>query len=316
MQLLSFLMRIESVRTFRNCPRPAAPTKKSRLIRNAWVLGCALGLLGSGFAIPSAKGDVFAFIGEGNGRFDRLDITTGAVSVIGNGGSAYFGLAYNANESVLYGLTGALIGGPSSLVTVDPTTGASTLVGANGVPLVTITSLANGNLYGVGINNSLYQINQNTGAATLVGATGLAPLGTFGWENSFASDGTSLYYTLGTTGNDQLYTLSTSTGAAALIGSTGVTGIVGSVFAGPTFLSGNLYGFRTNGQTDVINTTTGAATFLNNNGVTDIFGGVGVVTSATAPLPTVARLGMPIFCVLGMTRLIRRSRSRALPKQI
>jgi hypothetical protein len=261
-------------------------------------LSASLLPLGTGAARAA---DVSALIAEENGNLDKLDVTTGAVSVIKNNGTVYEGLAYNANESVLYGTISTAFLSPTSLVTINPTTGVSTLVGSNGngVALTTITNLSNGQLFGVDSNDNLYQINPNTGAATLIGPTGLSSLTSSFFANSLASNGTTLDYTLALTGDSSLYTLNTTTGAATLVGSTGVAGIVGSAFAGPTFASGQLYGFLTTGQTDVIDLATGAATSLNSNGLTDIFGGVGVVTSAAVPVVPLPPAAWPATALLG-----------------
>ena len=165
--------------------------------------------------------------------------------------------------------------------------------------------------FGVDTNDNLYQVNPTTGAATLVGATGLPHLSSGNYDNSLASNGTTLsYYTLDTNGgNSSLYTLSLTTGLATVVGPTGTTGIVGSAFAGPTFGTGQLYGFSKNGDTDVINLSTGAATRLNSNGLTDIYGGVGIVTAAV-PEPPAFVLSlisgtMGVLCYIGH-RLKRR----------
>lgn len=251
------------------------------------VLGMAvMGLLLSGAGRAEAS-SVTALIAEENGNLDLLNVTAGTHTVIANNGLVFFGLAFNANESLLYGIVSTSFGSPGSLVTINQTTGLDTLVGANGVALTTITNLSNGELFGVGFDDNLYQINPNTGAATKVGPSGLPSL-SGAWANSLASNGTTLYYTLNMSGiSSTLYTLNTSTGAAVAIGGTGTSGIIGSVFAGPTFATGQLYGFLNSGQTDVIDLTTGHATVLNNPGITDIFGGVGIVTEATGvPEPT------------------------------
>ena len=137
--------------------------------------------------------------------------------------------------------------------------------------------------------------NVGSGVATAVGPTGLPSLTGIEFDNSLASNGTTLYYTLDTNGGPgTLYTLNTTTGAATAVGPLGVNGIVGSAFAGPTFGTGQLYGFSTSGATYAINLTTGQATFLNSNGIGDIFGGVGIVTEAaiSAPEPsTIVLLG-------------------------
>lgn len=280
--------------------------KKGHAVRTATLLAFSLGVLLAQAETHTAQGgDVLALIAEGNGNLDRLDITTGTVTLISNNGTTYDGLAFNANESVLYGVVGA-VGSLTSLVTINQTTGANTLVGANGVSLTTITNLANGQLFGVGINDSLYQINPTTGAATLIGATGLPSL-SGSWDNSLASNGTTLYYTLNASGvNSSLYTLNLTTGVATLVGLTGTSGIVGSAFAGPTFGTGQLYGFLSNGDTDVINLSTGAVTLLNSTGLTDIFGGVGIVTAAAAvPEPPAVVMSLTsgtlgLLCYVGL----------------
>jgi hypothetical protein len=239
---------------------------------------------------------VTAIVAEENGNLDRLNVTAGTSTLIANNGAVYDGLAFNANETVLYGIVSPSFGSLSSLVTINQTTGANTLVGANGVALSTITNLANGKLFGVGFDDVLYQINPTTGAATAVGSTGLPSLSGIALDNSLASNGTTLYYTLDTNGGPgTLYTLNTTTGAATAVGPLGLSGIVGSVFAGPTFATGQLYSFtESSGATYSISLTTGQATFVVDNGIDDIFGGVGIVTAAATSTPepsTIVLLG-------------------------
>jgi hypothetical protein len=261
------------------------------------VLVSAMGAFFAPAGMNASRADVSALVVESNGNLDKLDITTGMSTVLSNSGQVYFGLAFNSNETVLYGIVGPSVGATTSLVTINPMTGADTPVGSNGVALTTITNLANGQLFGVDINDNLYSINPTTGAATLVGATGLPSLSGIGFDNSLASNGTSLYYTLDTSSgiNSTLYTLNMTTGAATAVGPTGMNGIIGSAFAGPTFGTGQLYGFDSNGNTDVINLSTGAATVLNSNGLSDIFGGVGIVTAAAA-VPELPTSVMTLVC--------------------
>lgn len=140
--------------------------KKGYAIRLARLLAFSLGALLAQAGTNTARGgDVLDLIAQGNGDLDQLDITTGAVTLIGNNGTTYDGLAFNANETVLYGVVGSS-GISTSLVTIDPSTGVNTLVGQNGVILTTVTNLADGQLFGVGINDDLYRINPTTGVAT------------------------------------------------------------------------------------------------------------------------------------------------------
>jgi hypothetical protein len=139
-----------------------------------------------------------------------------------------------------------------------------------------------------------------------------------GFFNSLASNGTTLYYTLETSAGiaSTLYTIDSSTGTATKVGPTGTATISGSAFAGPTFATGQLYGFTTTGNTEVINLSTGAATFLNRNGLTDIFGGVGIVTAAAIPEPSsLLTLALGVGCV-AMASVLRRAKRRPGPRGI
>lgn len=85
----------------------------------------------------------------------------------------------SANAGVLYGVTGAG-GGPSSLYTINTTTGAATLVGATGATHITGLDFdpTSGILYGVADSGflgtpMLVTIDKSTGAATTVGALGV-----------------------------------------------------------------------------------------------------------------------------------------------
>jgi hypothetical protein len=277
--------------------RPAS----SRLARGLGCLVLVMGIWLAPWSTSAARADVLAYIGLSNGNFDQLDITTGQVTLLNNAGVLYVGLAFGPSNG-LYGVMAPNLTSIASLYTVNTTTGMPTLVGNTGVVLDAFSDL-NGALYGVGLNDSLYSINSSTGAATLIGATGLPNLSSISWENSLASDGTNLYYTLGTSGGtDILYKLNTTTGATTEIGSTGVTGIAGSVFAGPNFQTGQLYGFLTNGNVDSINTTTGQATFsTTENSPSAIYGGVGIVESQfTTPEPSsLTLLGVGIAGIAG-----------------
>jgi hypothetical protein len=97
-----------------------------------------------------------------------IDVTTGVVTLIGNTGFSALQAFECSPKGTLYGWD--LIRG---LVTIDPSTGAATVVnpGSGGSPDVQGLAFApSGTLYGAG--NALYTIDVSTGALTLVGSGG------------------------------------------------------------------------------------------------------------------------------------------------
>src|SRR5690349_8635298 len=130
------------------------------------VMVASLSLFTGGTARGAA---IFALVAEENGNLDRLNITTGTSELIANNGKAFEGLAYNGDQTVLYGMVSNAFFDPTSLVTINQTTGASTPVGPNNAALLVMTGLGDGRLFGVDGKNDLYSINPSTGAATRVG---------------------------------------------------------------------------------------------------------------------------------------------------
>lgn len=116
--------------------------------------------------------------------------------------------------SVLYGVTGAG-GSPSSLYTIDPLTGDTTLIGATGFNEIVSIDFdpVSGLLYGISNLNNLVTINTMTGVATAVAAAPSfkSP------DMTFTSDGT--LYTWSEPGPDNLNSVDLGTGVATEIGS-------------------------------------------------------------------------------------------------
>jgi hypothetical protein len=121
-------------------------------------------------------------LGPGGASELRILIpATGETTLIGATGIAnpLSGLAYDEPNSIMYGLTGGAGGGSSSnLVTVNLTTGVTTVIGPVGFNGGSLEFGPDGNLYGgsTGNTGNLYRINKATGASTLVGATGFGNL--------------------------------------------------------------------------------------------------------------------------------------------
>jgi hypothetical protein len=127
------------------------------------------------------------------------------------------GLAFHPTTGVLYGVTTNDGNSPTiSLITINPATGAATLVGGLGAPVGDIAFGSNGTLYGWlgGSTNSVATINLSTGLATAVGPSGVSgggPCANGG--NGLSFSGSTLYVApRGVAG--ALYSVNTSTGAA------------------------------------------------------------------------------------------------------
>lgn len=110
----------------------------------------------------------------------RVNLANGHLTAIGNGSISYYDLGSTAIG--LYGL-----GDNSDLYSINPATGATTLIGPTGVSLST-TGMSNGpgGLYMTvdsGADSLLYRLNTSTGKATLIGNTGVARIGALVWEN-------------------------------------------------------------------------------------------------------------------------------------
>ena len=159
----------------------------------------------------SAHADNLAFAGSSTGAFGVMDLNTGSFTSLGNSGQTLSGLAvaggslyaasyheangalFSVNPSsgsltpigsatgVTYddfgststGLYAVSLGATQNLYSINPTSGAATLVGPTGLSYGTWRGLSNGSdqlLFSDGPN--LYSLNTSTGAASLIGALG------------------------------------------------------------------------------------------------------------------------------------------------
>jgi hypothetical protein len=111
-----------------------------------------------------------------------LDPSTGAViSTVGPIGFAVTGMSFSPSTGVLYGVTAPRGSAPRDLITINPATGAGSLVGPlSGVSMDDIAFARDGTLFGWSgriSGSSLYRINLATGAATNVGPSGIKDVG-------------------------------------------------------------------------------------------------------------------------------------------
>jgi hypothetical protein len=150
--------------------------------------------------------------------FDRVDPATGNVTFVAktNNQSGAASLASKPGGGTLY------LADHINLYTVDPLTGAATVIGSDGIPpaahnLFDIGFGPDGVLYGF-YTTTLYRFNTGTGVATVIGSTG------FPIYDLFPADG--ILYGLDNSAN--LFSVNTSTGAATLLRH--INGINGTVF--------------------------------------------------------------------------------------
>jgi hypothetical protein len=160
---------------------------------------------------------------DNNGLY-AVDTATGAYTQIGTttppSGTTFSGLT-GAPDGTMYGLATSC--STSYLVTVDVTTGATTVIGSLsgvgcGIDLAFNTN--DGMIYVVDLlTDSLFRVNPETAAATLVGSTGINANYAQGMD--FEEESGILYWAAynGNTSTGELRVLDMSTGASTLIGS-------------------------------------------------------------------------------------------------
>jgi hypothetical protein len=156
-------------------------------------------------------GNIYGGI-DGGTALAQVNPATGALTYIGNGANAFYD--FGSTTTVLYGM--GYNGSVYDLFSVNPTTGATTLIGATGIPRAgTIGMSAGGSSLYFAVNSgggsSLYSINTGTGAGTLIGSTGTA-----GAIGAMVVEGGVLYAGVESAGLP-LYSLNTSTGTGTFI---------------------------------------------------------------------------------------------------
>jgi hypothetical protein len=204
-----------------------------------------------------------------------LNPSSGAVlQNVGPIGFAVTGLAVDPTTGTLYGSTGQQgrpPGGapnPGSLITINKTTGAGTLVGdqrPDDETAADITFTPDGALFGWLEDGSddLVTIDKASGAATIVGNSGLD---TFG--SGLASDSAGTLFFAGEGDDGPLRTVNRATGSTGQVAT--LNGTAGDPIAALAFNSaGTLFGVRIDFNLDArptdlltINTTSGAITSL------------------------------------------------------
>jgi hypothetical protein len=175
-------------------------------------------------------------------RFGTIDSSTGVFTQISTLPIAQSGgIAYDDGTLFAQSIQ-------SELISIDPVSGASSVIGNSGLQLSSVGFAGGLNgLFEVDYQSNLYSIDPNSGTASLIGATGLAA-NDGNWDTSLSGTGTNLYFTAGGAGsNDELYEINPTTGVATDLGNTGVHSIAGSAI-----VDGNLELFQYNAGTNYI----------------------------------------------------------------
>jgi hypothetical protein len=151
-----------------------------------------------------------------------------------------------AGASSAAALYGTNAGG--QFITIDPATGATTLIGNTGVTALGAAYNPNTNTLYIRDFGNLYTVDQTTGARTLVG-----PSGNFITGLTFNASYSTLYSV--NQGSGELYAVNPMTGAATFVGNTGIS----TPLDLSTDTSGTVYVGSIAGDLFTINTATGAA---------------------------------------------------------
>ncbi|MGA2714899.1 MAG: PEP-CTERM sorting domain-containing protein [Bryobacteraceae bacterium] len=260
-------------------------------------------------AVPAAADQIYSVFYDN--RFGTVDDSTGAYTQIGTLPLAKAaGIAYDNGD--LYAQSTQ-----SALVTINPVSGAASVIGSSGLQLSSVGFAGGMNgLFEIDYASNLYSINPDTGAATLIGATGLRA-NNGRWDTSLSDDGTNLYFTAGRGGAiDQLYEINTATGLATRLGSTGVSRIAGSAIVDGDL---ELFQYHWRGGTDhIYSAPLGSTDFTAGAvlGTQIVDGGTPLVTPQSFNASASSTVPEPISLVLlgaGLIGLAFRGRRRRPP---
>lgn len=146
------------------------------------------------------KADNIAYMGTDTGQFGTIDLNTGVFSLLGNSGQTLAGMAV-ASATLFASSYHTAIG---TLFSVNVTNGSLTPIGTSSLDYDDFGSTTSG-LFAVGADANLYSINPATGASTLIGPTGLIILPfirslSTNSSTLYFADGVNLYTLSTTTG--------------------------------------------------------------------------------------------------------------------
>jgi hypothetical protein len=255
-----------------------------------------------------ANADPLLYVSTAEGNFGTLDPTTGAFNQIGPTLSdPLAGLVLGPN-----GYEGVSFSG--NLDSVNPATGAVTVIGATGLGGYALcTAVLGGTVYATDFYGNLYTVNKMTGAASLIGYTGIPSVPAYqkilgsnlGDDESFFGINGKLYATFDVFNistekavfGPELYEINPTTGVATIVGPTSL--YIDAVAE----VDGTVYAFAAADQELSLDLATGKTTF-----VRDYDPAVGIIFGA-APSPEPVSLGL---AGAGMAAILILRRKRGL----
>lgn len=232
----------------------------------SFALACTT-VLGGTLLCGSAQA-ASSFVSTSTGDFVRVDTETGAFSIIGNTGHAFFDVA------VLDDYTGYGVSEAGNLFSIDLATASTSLVGDLGRFVNSLGFDDSGNLFGAG-GDSFFKVNIASATTSLISV-----IDNFESSGDLAYDGSKFFLTSHGINDDDLFSINADGTAVNRIGDIGFTGVYGL-----TFQDNSLLGFTDDNKVLEIDQNTGGATELVSlSGVAgDVFGAAPASTSAAVP---------------------------------
>ncbi|MGO9275200.1 MAG: DUF6923 family protein [Terriglobia bacterium] len=115
---------------------------------------------------PLAKADSIAYVQiEPNNAFGTIDLNTGVITLLANSSVELVDLAWAGGN--LYG------GNGNTLYQVNPVNGTVSAVGSGSISAYELMGFTPGGLFALDPSGNLYSVNPGTGATTLIGSIGL-----------------------------------------------------------------------------------------------------------------------------------------------
>jgi hypothetical protein len=272
-----------------------------------WVVALFAPLLG--FAVSVRASHLYGTVSESTGpteRFYELNQSTGSASLIG---STTVSMPFDLASDTRSGSPRiwAVDWDTNTLLTVNPSTGASTSLGPIGTSSK-MRSLAfdatNATLFGVTDDRTLYTIDPDTAVPTLRGVTGVSS----GFLTALGCDLSGELFAVTSSPGNQLFHIDSTTGAATLVANLSISGVT-DLAARPE--DGMMFACSNNPATEnlyTLNTSTGAMTLVGPYGGT-IFNLLGLAFSPI-PEPSSVLAAVSVLTSLAYARPARRRRRK------